>query len=44
VIREKFNTYHFADHKEHVVDLLMRVTTVSVKTVDIIEMMRIAPR
>lgn len=29
-IREKFNTYRFADYKEKVVDLLMRVTTVSV--------------
>lgn len=31
-IREKFNTYRFADHKETVVDLLMRVTRVSVET------------
>ena len=31
-IRKKFNTYKFADHKEHVIDLLRRVTTVSVET------------
>lgn len=28
-IREKFNTYRFADHKEQVIDLLKRVTTES---------------
>lgn len=32
-IREKFNTYRFADYKEKVIDLLVRVTTVSVHTV-----------
>jgi predicted helicase len=32
-IREKFNTYRFADHKEKVIDLLKRVTRVSVETV-----------
>ena len=31
-IREKFNTYKFADYKEHVIDLLQKVTTVSVET------------
>lgn len=31
-ICEKFNTYKFSDYKEHVIDLLMRVTTVSVET------------
>jgi predicted helicase len=39
-IREKFNTYRFADYKEKVIDRLMRVTTVSVRTVAIIESMR----
>ena len=39
-IREKFDTYRFADHKEKVVDLLMRVTTVSVETVRITGAMR----
>ena len=34
-IRERFNTYRFADHKERVIDLLQRVCTVSVKTVAI---------
>ena len=36
-IRERFNTYRFADHKEHVIDLLQRVTTVSVETVRIVD-------
>jgi predicted helicase len=39
-IREKFNTYRFADYKENVIDLLMRVTTVSVKTVAIVTSMK----
>ena len=39
-IREKFNTYRFADYKEKVIDLLMRVTTVSVRTVAVVESMR----
>ena len=43
-IREKFNTYRFGDYKERVIDLLMRVTTVSVKTVNTVEEMRRAPR
>ncbi len=43
-IREKFNTYRFADHKEKVVDLLMRVTRVSVETVAVTEAMREARR
>ena len=44
VIREKFNTYRFADHKERVIESLRRVTTVSVRTVEIVEAMRVAPR
>jgi predicted helicase len=43
-IRERFNTYRFADHKEKVIDLLMRVTRVSVETVAIVEAMRQLPR
>jgi len=39
-IREKFNAYRFADYKEKVIDLLMRVTTVSARTVAISESMR----
>ena len=35
-IAEKFNTYRFADYKEKVIDLLRRVTTVSVETMKII--------
>jgi predicted helicase len=43
-IREKFDNYHFADYKEKVIDLLMRVTTVSVHTVEITQKMRTAAR
>lgn len=39
-IREKFSTYRFADHKEKVIDLLMRVTTVSVETQKIVAAMK----
>ncbi|MCB0824023.1 MAG: hypothetical protein KDC09_15100, partial [Bacteroidales bacterium] len=35
-IAEKFNTYRFADYKEHVIDLLKRVCRVSVETVRIV--------
>ncbi len=38
-IRAKFNTYKFADYKEHVIDLLDRVCTVSIKTMEIIQQM-----
>ncbi len=38
-IRERFNTYRFADHKEKVIDLLRRVCTVSVRTTEIVERM-----
>ena len=38
-IRERFNTYWFADHKEKVIDLLQRVCTVSVRTTEIVEKM-----
>lgn len=33
-IAKKFNTYRFADYKEKVIDLLKRVTTVSVGTME----------
>ena len=36
-IRERFNTYCFANHKERVKDLLRRVCTVSVETVRIVK-------
>jgi predicted helicase len=35
-IAEKFNTYHFSEYKEQVIDLLKRVCTVSVETMKII--------
>ncbi|MGZ4042640.1 MAG: type ISP restriction/modification enzyme, partial [Bacteroidia bacterium] len=38
-IAEKFNTYRFADYKDKVIDLLKRVTTVSVETMMIIREM-----
>jgi predicted helicase len=38
-IAEKFNTYKFAGYKEQVIDLLMKVCTVSVETVRIIQIM-----
>ncbi|MDD2535680.1 MAG: N-6 DNA methylase [Macromonas bipunctata] len=43
-IRERFNTYRFADHKEKVIDLLARVTTVSVQTVAITQAMQALER
>jgi predicted helicase len=43
-IREKFNTYRFADHKEKVIDLLKRVTRVSVETMKIVDAMRMERR
>ncbi|MCG2761031.1 MAG: hypothetical protein L6407_07450, partial [Candidatus Delongbacteria bacterium] len=38
-IAEKFNNYRFADYKDHVIDLLKRVCTVSVETMKIVEEM-----
>jgi len=43
-IREKFNTYQFADYKEHVIDLLAKVCTVSVQTQAIVEAMKVLVR
>ncbi|MGY6710716.1 MAG: type ISP restriction/modification enzyme [Rhizobiaceae bacterium] len=43
-IRERFNTYRFADYKEKVIDLIARVTRVSVETVAITEAMKSARR
>ena len=34
-IREKFNAYKFADHKERVIDLLQKVVTISVETMSL---------
>ena len=39
-IREKFDTYRFADYKEKVINLLMRVTTASVETVRVTQAMQ----
>ena len=38
-IRARFNTYRFTDYKEHVVDLLRRVCTVSVETMKLVRHM-----
>src|SRR5579885_2415920 len=43
-IRERFNTYRFADYKDNVIVLLARVTRVSVETQAIIDAMRAATR
>ncbi|HKG84124.1 MAG TPA: type ISP restriction/modification enzyme [Beijerinckiaceae bacterium] len=43
-IREKFNTYRFANHKENVIDLLKRVTRVSIDTMKIVEDMKVTRR
>jgi predicted helicase len=43
-IRERFNTYHFADHKEKVIELLTRVTRVSVETMKIVTAMKAEAR
>jgi predicted helicase len=43
-IREKFNTYRFADYNEKVIDLLKRVTRVSVETMEIVDAMGKVPR
>ena len=40
-IRERFNTYRFADYKEDVIGLLLRVCTVSVRTMEIVDGMAI---
>jgi hypothetical protein len=41
---EKFNTYRFADYKEKVINLLARVTRVSVETMKIVEAMQAEKR
>jgi predicted helicase len=43
-IREKFNFYRFADYKEKVIDLLGRVSRVSVETIEIIDAMKAVKR
>src|SRR5437867_822831 len=39
-IRKKFDTYSFVDYKEKVINLLLRVTTVSIRTVSILKEMK----
>ena len=39
-IREKFNSYQFANYKEHVIDLICKVCTVSVTTQTIVNEMK----
>jgi hypothetical protein len=39
-VRAKFNAYRFLDYKETVIDLLQRVRTVSVETMQIIGEMK----
>jgi len=43
-IAAKFNTYRFMDYKEKVIDLLSRVTRVSVETMEIVNAMKAAKR
>ena len=40
-IAARFNTYHFADHKDRVIDLLRRVCTASVDTVRIVNQLNL---
>ncbi len=44
IIIEQFNTYRFADYKEKVIDLLRRVMTVSVGTMEVVMGMEKATR
>jgi predicted helicase len=39
-IAEKFDTYRYDDHKSNVIDLIKRVCTVSVRTVEVIKKMK----
>ena len=43
-IREQFDIYRLADREEKAIDLLRRVTVVSVETVRIVEATKAAPR
>jgi predicted helicase len=43
-VREKFNSYRFSDYKESVIDLLKKVTAVSVETMKIVREMKPAAR
>ena len=39
-LADKFNNYKFADYKEHVISLIQKIITVSIKTVDIMKAMK----
>jgi predicted helicase len=39
-IRERFNMYRFVDHKARVIDLLKRVTRISVETMGMVSAMK----
>jgi predicted helicase len=43
-IRERFNTYRFAGYKEKVIELVTRVTRVSVETMKIVTAMKAEAR
>ena len=38
-VAERFDTYRFADYKERVIDLLRRVCTVSIRTMETVDSM-----
>jgi len=40
IIAEKFNTYKFSEHKNHVIDLIKRVCNVSIETMQIVNEMQ----
>jgi predicted helicase len=41
ILSEKFNKYKFSDHKKYVIDLIKRVCNVSVKTMQIVDEMKL---
>jgi predicted helicase len=43
-IREKFDTYQFADYKEEIIELLARLTTISIETLRVARAMEKAAR
>ena len=43
-IRAQFDSYRFADYKDKVIDLLARVTTVSVETMKVVDAMKALSR
>jgi len=41
ILQEKFNDYRFSDYKELFIDLIQKLVTVSISTVDIMNKMEI---